>query len=197
MTQALARAGRGALETALQSVPEQHQDEARAKAEDAFRKQEKAATAEAERWPTSMDNGGARAGFTGGPRYPFGQGYLPSQFGAAPHPFLLSIMTHPQSLQLPRLLVGSHTIRVDPMTVLNRPVGEGAAGGKLATGWHPPSARGGAPPPPRGVHASLCTCPLWGATADLRAAPLGGRPRHARGGSRRRRSAVLSAVTRA
>ena len=53
------------------------------------------------------------------------------------------------------------------------------------------------PPPPRGIHASLCTCPLWGATADLRAAPLGGRPRHARGGSRRRRSAVLSAVTRA
>ena len=67
----------------------------------------------------------------------------------------------------------------------------------LPSVWHPPSALGGAPPPPRGVHASLCTCPLWGATADLRAAPLGGRPRHARGGSRRRRSAVLSAVTRA
>ena len=67
----------------------------------------------------------------------------------------------------------------------------------LPSVWHPPSALGGAPPPPRGVHASLCTCPLWGATADLRAAPLGGRPRHARGGSRWRRSAVLSAVTRA
>ena len=67
----------------------------------------------------------------------------------------------------------------------------------LPSVWHPPSALGGAPPPPRGVHASLCTCPLWGATADLRAAPLGGRPRHARGGSRRRRSAVLNAVTRA
>ena len=67
----------------------------------------------------------------------------------------------------------------------------------LPSVWPPPSALGGAPPPPRGVHASLCTCPLWGATADLRAAPLGGRPRHARGGSRRRRSAVLSAVTRA
>ena len=51
----------------------------------------------------------------------------------------------------------------------------------LPSVWHPPSALGGAPPPPRGVHASLCTCPLWGATADLRAAPLGGRPRHARG----------------
>ena len=67
----------------------------------------------------------------------------------------------------------------------------------LPSVWHPPSALGRAPPPPRGVHASLCTCPLWGATADLRAAPLGGRPRHARGGSRRRRSAVLSAGTRA
>lgn len=67
----------------------------------------------------------------------------------------------------------------------------------LPSVWHLPSALGGAPPPPRGFHASLCTCPLWGATADLRAAPLGGRPRHARGGSRRRRSAVLSAVTRA
>ena len=87
-------------------------------------------------------NGGARAGFTGGPRYPFGQGYLPSQFGAAHHPFLLSIMTHPQTLQLHRLMLGSETVRVDHMTVLNRPVGEGAAGGKLANGWHPHSYPG-------------------------------------------------------
>ena len=28
------------------------------------------------------------------------------------------------------------------MTVLNRPVGEGAAGGKLANGWHPHSYPG-------------------------------------------------------
>ena len=66
----------------------------------------------------------------------------------------------------------------------------------LPSGTHP-RRWAAPPPPPRGVHARLCTCPLWGATADLRAAPLGGRPRHARGGSRRRRSAVLNAVTRA
>jgi len=66
----------------------------------------------------------------------------------------------------------------------------------LPSGTRP--RRWAAPPRPHEASiASLCTCPLWGATADLRAAPLGGRPRHARGGSRRRRSAVLNAVTRA
>ena len=81
-------------------------------------------------WPDSMDNGGGRAGFCGGPRFPLGQGYNPNEFGAAHDPFFLNVLCHPQMLRLHRMMLGPE-IRFDHNSILNKPGGAGFGG------WHP------------------------------------------------------------
>ena len=81
-------------------------------------------------WPDSMDNGGGRAGFCGGPRPPFGQGYAPSEFGAGYDPFFLNVLCHPQMLRLHRMMLGPE-IRFDHNSILNKAEGAGFGG------WHP------------------------------------------------------------